>query len=293
MIHIEKSGPVTRYRLARTVLGRGRYFTAAYLVDGLLVDSGCAHTVDELTRALETEQVHTVVNTHSHEDHVAGNAAIQRLHGAQLLAHELAAPILANPRRQQQQLYRRLFWGYPEPSSVEPLEEAVATPRYRFDVILTPGHSLDHVALHEPREGWLFVGDAFVGGRDRALRRDADPWQTIASLRRLAALDVRGMYPGSGTIYARPHEALLTKIDYLEQLGGRVVELHRRGWPLRRIQRHVLGREHVIARLSGGDFSGFNLIRQLVACHPQAETSTIPAAHSSSSRGSARSSVHR
>ena len=42
---------VTRFDLARTILGRGRYWTTAYLVDDLLIDSGCAYAAPELEAA--------------------------------------------------------------------------------------------------------------------------------------------------------------------------------------------------------------------------------------------------
>jgi glyoxylase-like metal-dependent hydrolase (beta-lactamase superfamily II) len=64
-------------------------------------------------------------------------------------------------------------------------------------VLYTPGHSLDHLCLYEPRQGWLFSGDLFVGGRDRALRSGCDIWQIIASLKAIAALPVVCLFAGS------------------------------------------------------------------------------------------------
>jgi hypothetical protein len=52
MIDVLQQGEVRRFRMARTMLGRGWYHTAAYWVDGLMVDSGCAHAVPELMAAL-------------------------------------------------------------------------------------------------------------------------------------------------------------------------------------------------------------------------------------------------
>lgn len=40
MLETTSYGPVTRFDLGRTLFGRGRYWTSAYLVDGLLVDTG-------------------------------------------------------------------------------------------------------------------------------------------------------------------------------------------------------------------------------------------------------------
>jgi hypothetical protein len=51
MISSTQFSEVIRFDLARTIAGRGRYWTTAYLVDGLLIDTGCAHAADELVGA--------------------------------------------------------------------------------------------------------------------------------------------------------------------------------------------------------------------------------------------------
>ena len=38
MIKVSHFGPVTRFDLARTMAGRGRYWTSAYFVGGMLVN---------------------------------------------------------------------------------------------------------------------------------------------------------------------------------------------------------------------------------------------------------------
>ncbi len=45
MIQVEQIGEITKFRLARTISGRGLYFTSAYWIDGLMIDTGCAFTV--------------------------------------------------------------------------------------------------------------------------------------------------------------------------------------------------------------------------------------------------------
>ncbi len=71
-------GVVTRFELARTLAGRGRYWTAAYLVGDTLIDSGCAHTARELVNALAHVDVRAILNTHSHEDHIGGNGPLRQ-----------------------------------------------------------------------------------------------------------------------------------------------------------------------------------------------------------------------
>jgi len=264
MIRVETQQTVTKFQLARSLFGRAVYYTSAYLVDGLMVDTGCAHTVRELLGALNGCAVHTIVNTHAHEDHIAGNTAVQRQFGADVLAHPDALPILANPASRRLRLYQRVMWGYPAPSTGVPLGDVVETPQHRFQVIHTPGHSVDHICLFEPNEGWLFTGDADVGGMDRALRADYNIWNIIESLRKLACLDTSHLFPGSGTIRANPREDFLEKINYLEETGGKVRQLHAKGWGRRRIRQEVFGGETAIAWFTVGHFSGLNLVRSYI-----------------------------
>ena len=74
MLRITAYGDVTRIDLARTLAGRGRYWTTAYAVDGLLIDTGCAHSARELSTALADGPIFKIVNTHTHEDHIGALA---------------------------------------------------------------------------------------------------------------------------------------------------------------------------------------------------------------------------
>ncbi len=265
MLKTTQYGEVTRFDLARTIAGRGRYWTTAYWVDGLLVDTGCAFTARELTRALKDIRLVRIVNTHSHEDHIGANAPLQRERdGLDILCHPLALPVLADPRDAQPlQLYRQLFWGWPEPSHGKTIADGalIETEHHRFQVLHTPGHSLDHLCLYEPDAGWLFTGDLFVGGYDRAARRDYDVWQSIASLKRIAALPATRLFPGSARVRDDPARALAAKIDYLEALGERVEELHRQGRSVREIVRAVCGGPMLIEFITRGHFARQWLVR--------------------------------
>jgi glyoxylase-like metal-dependent hydrolase (beta-lactamase superfamily II) len=255
---------VTRFDLARTFAGRGRYWTTAYLVDGLLIDTGCAFTAHELVKALEGAPLTRIVNTHTHEDHIGGNGPLHRQRtGLEIFAHPLAIPILADPRREQPlHPYRRLFWGWPEPSRANPLadESWIETDNFRFQVLYTPGHSPDHICLYAPEQGWLFTGDLFVGGWDRALREGYNIWQIIASLKHVAALPSSVMFPGSARIRENPKADLESKIAYLEDFGNKVLDLHRKGRDVNAIVRALCGGPMAIEMVTSGNFSRRHLV---------------------------------
>jgi glyoxylase-like metal-dependent hydrolase (beta-lactamase superfamily II) len=264
MIRVSAFGDVLRFDLARSFAGRGRYWTTAYYVDGLLVDSGCAHTSKELEIELRDKTLHQIVNTHSHEDHIGGNARLQRRdEELRITAHTLALETLENPRvKQPLQLYRKVFWGWPDPSHAEPIAPGsiISTEKYSFQVISTPGHSPDHICLYEPREEWIFTGDLFVGGKDRALRAEYDIWGIIHSLKKIAELPMRHMFPGSARVRQNPIPELREKIVYLESLGARVLKLHDEGWSPGAIARELCGGPMFIELMTFGHFSRRHLI---------------------------------
>jgi glyoxylase-like metal-dependent hydrolase (beta-lactamase superfamily II) len=264
MIKITSYGPVTRFDISRTLAGRGHYWTSAYLINGMLIDTGCAHAASEFVKAIFDKPVSRIVNTHSHEDHIGGNHLLHRGRpGLEILAHPLALAVLADPRRTQPlHPYRRLFWGWPGPSQGKPINDndQIVTDHYCFRIIYTPGHSQDHLCLYVPEEGWLFTGDLFVGGRDRALRAGYDIWKIIDSLKHIANLRVVRMFPGSARVRDKPGEDLVRKIDYLETLGERVLELHQQGRSVSDVVRAVCGGPMWIEFVTLGHFSRRHLV---------------------------------
>jgi glyoxylase-like metal-dependent hydrolase (beta-lactamase superfamily II) len=263
MLKITPFGAITRFDLARK-LPRWRYWTTAYLVDGMMVDTGCAHAAPELLLALAGMPLACIVNTHTHEDHIGADGDLQAGRpGLAIYAHPLALPVIADPRGEQPlHPYRKVFWGWPKPALARPLDdgEIVATEHHRFQVVYTPGHSADHICLYEPEQGWLFTGDLFAGGMDRALRAGYDIWGIIASLKRIASLPVVRMFPGSAQVRENPNQELDSKIAYLEDFGGRVLELHLKGWSARAIVRALCGGAMQIEWITLGHFTRRNLV---------------------------------
>lgn len=268
MIRTQIHGPVTRIELARTILGRGRYWTVAYLLDSTLIDSGPAHTAEELLQHLKGTPITQILNTHTHEDHIGANGPLQQQPlSPDILLHPAGVPVLANPREEQPlQLYRRIFWGWPEPSYGVGINDGdlIATPDHRLKVLYTPGHSPDHLCLYEPDRGWLFTGDLYVGGQDRALGAEYDIWGILSALKRINRLDIQTLFPGSARIPEDPHLALSTKIEYLEEMGRKVLEFHGRGWSTQAIARKLFGGVTFIELMTAGHFSRANLVRSFL-----------------------------
>lgn len=265
MIKISQYGNVTRFDSARTIFRQGFYWSTAYLVDGMLIDTGCAHTARELMQALHGTELTRIVNTHTHEDHIGANGILQETwSGMEVCCHPLALPVIRNPRAAQPlQLYRRVMWGWPQPSTGSPVQdgELLQTEHYAFQVIYTPGHSPDHICLYEPDQEWLFTGDLFNGGKDRALREGYHIWQIIASLKRVAQLPLHKLFPGCARVRENPAQLLTNKISYLEEKGSQVLELHRQGIQVAEIARLLFGGPMLIEFVTAGHFTRRHLVR--------------------------------
>ncbi len=261
MIRIRAYGPVTQIRMARAVAGRPLYWTCAYHVDGLLIDTGCRRTAGELVAALAGYEVTQVVNTHHHEDHVGGNAAVEARFGIRARIHPLGTERLRYPGTELP-LYRWFVWGRPTPYDPAPLGERVATGRYAFRVIHAPGHSDDQVVLFEERTGWLFGADAYLGQRVMYLRRDERLHESLESLRRIAALPISRLFCGLGAVCDDGPAALRGKIAFWEEICQRAGELHAAGRSAGEIRRALLGAEGFLNWVSAGDFAKQHLVNQ-------------------------------
>ncbi|HOI10891.1 MAG TPA: MBL fold metallo-hydrolase [Myxococcota bacterium] len=269
MVRQGATGEVIRYDIARDIAGRGRYWTTCFRLGTTLVDSGCAHAAPEFLRALGGQRIDRVLVTHCHEDHIGGVGPVLRANpGARALAHPACVEVLAAPRaRQPLHPYRRVMWGWPEAAPAAPLADGdvIDAPPYRLQVLHVPGHSADHLAFWEPDRGWLFTGDLYVGGLDRALRVDGDVRAMIASLERVAALPVRTLFPGAARSPDDPVAALRRKAAHYAALGERIVALRRRGMSVGAITRAVCGGPMLIEFVTLGHFSRRNLVRSFLA----------------------------
>jgi glyoxylase-like metal-dependent hydrolase (beta-lactamase superfamily II) len=267
MLHASSHGPITRIRLTPTLLGRPLHEVSAYLVGGLLIDSGPPRTAGELLAWLwetgEAGRLTAVVHTHHHEDHVGGSPLLARELGVPVFAPEPTVRLLARKRRLPP--YRAAVWGNPGACPARVLPDPFEAGGLRLSMIPTPGHAFDHVALFDAGRRWLFSGDLFVHERVRYLRRVERPWEHLASLRRVLALEPELLICAHAGLIEDAQGALARKIAFWEALAGEARALAAAGHSVRAITRRLLGREDLYRVVSAGDFSKANLVRALLA----------------------------
>jgi len=241
---------------------------SAYLVDGLLIDSGPAHTAEELADFLKDKPVRIVVNTHFHEDHIAANKFLQERYGVEIFAPPLSVEKINKPANLYP--YQEEVWGYPIPSRVNPLGKTIKTQKFSFEVIPTPGHDRDHVCLFEPTRRWLFSGDLYVGTKPIVCRPMDDQWQILEDLKTIRDLKPRILFPAPSNVILEPLGKLEKVISHLEDLGERIEALHKKGLDSNAIRQQIFGEEAPNAQRTQQQFSSKNMVKSFLGRYTEA-----------------------
>jgi glyoxylase-like metal-dependent hydrolase (beta-lactamase superfamily II) len=265
MLRIETYGDVARVRMTSW---RGRlvgYDVSAYLVRGVLVDTGFPHVAADFAGFLAATSVRGVIVTHWHEDH-AGNTALAAARGLAVAISPETLAQLGGPAAASIRFYRRFVWGIAPPvrSAVLPFESDT------LRVIHTPGHTADHHVVWDEERATLFSGDLFLGVKVRSTFPDEDPRQLVRTLRGVAALRPERMFDAHRGPVGEPVAALLAKASWLEETIARIDAKIDAGWSDWAIQRHVLGRERGVGLISGGEYSKLTMVRTVRRTRAQA-----------------------
>ena len=267
MLRVTQCGPIAVFRMGKHIAGNKRwvlYETHSFQLDDTMIDTGTVSVEDEWKSKLNGYRCSAIVNTHHHEDHIGNNRLFQEKFGVPVFAHPDALSFMENPERIRLQLYRKVVWGTPAASHGTPIGNEISTARHTLQVIHTPGHSQDHICLYEPMNGWLFSGDIFCGKRLVYLRSDEDFWLTLESLKNLASLDIKTIFCGLKGVVENGGGSLKSKIQHMEELKDKTLELQQKGLPPHKIRRRLLGYEDGMFYLSNGHFSKQNVVNSIL-----------------------------
>ena len=258
-------GAVTGIWLGNAAIGRPLMSVYCYYLDGLLIDTSAKNNRCALLEILPQFPVERVALTHYHEDH-AGNAAyLHQTFSWPVLAGTKTCAMLA--QRHRLRPYEHFMWGDLESMRAQEMGKQLKTNRYSFDVIESPGHSADHIVLHEPEQGWLFSGDMFLGPKIKYFRRDECLYTTIISLNRLLQLEFETLFCGHNPQTKHAKAMLARKRDHLFELYGQVAKRYHAGQALTQILAEMgQGREQVFVKwITLGDVSFANMLRSAFA----------------------------
>lgn len=180
--------------------------------EATLVDSGylthAGQTLALVERALEGRRLVRLINTHSHSDHIGGNAAVRRAHGCRILVPEGMAPAVAD--WDEDALLLSSAHQQAEPfefdATIAPGDE-FEMGGIRWQALHVPGHDMHALAYYAPRERILISGDALWqdGFGVMFAELHGDPSGLPAqrrTLEMLRELDVGVVIPGHGAPFA-------------------------------------------------------------------------------------------
>jgi glyoxylase-like metal-dependent hydrolase (beta-lactamase superfamily II) len=191
---------------------------------------------------MRLEDIHQVLVTHCHSDHLGMINRLKKENGARIYLHKNDLDIIRaryNGRYDYWQNTDQFLYthglppselpslGYPLPEIgdlVDPdvwLEgdEVIPVGDYRLRVINTPGHSPGHVAYYEPEQHWAFVGDTLLPtiatNAATHIQHMVNPLQQyLDSLRRLDDLDIALVCPGHEYPFADYHRRIAELVEH-------------------------------------------------------------------------------
>ncbi|MDQ2664895.1 MAG: MBL fold metallo-hydrolase [Gemmatimonadota bacterium] len=239
---------------------RGRavgYEVSAYLIDGVLVDTGFLRVSGELAAAVASLSPRGVIVTHWHEDH-AGNVARLAAAGISMRMHPACEAALRE--RPAIRFYRQFVWGR-NPRLNARLRDFDPAP---LQVIPTPGHTEDHVVVWDAERRIVASGDLFLGVKVRVAHPHESPLVLVQSLRRVMALEPRVLLDAHRGVVRDPVPMLAAKIAWMEETMGEIIALAGTGASEREIQHRVLGRETLVGWVSRLEYSKRAFVRSVL-----------------------------
>ena len=184
----------------------------------VLIDSAYIGDFAETERLLQTidisiADVSQIISTHTHCDHIGGNAPIQRQSHCEIALHKVGKHFI-DTRDDWATSWR--YYDHPAEffSCTQALEDGdtITVGPHEFRVIYTPGHAADGIVLYHPQEKILISSDT-LWGKDMSimtLRLEGSTalFQRLDGLKRLESLEVNAVYPGHGKPFHDFHDAI-------------------------------------------------------------------------------------
>jgi cyclase len=153
-----------------------------------------------------------LINTEPHGDHIMGNMYYP---GVEVIAqetllprYEVQIPNMTSPERlenlQKNDPDSVWLFNHPDfppnpPTRLFDKELTLHLGNHTFNIIHLPGHTGPQTAVHVPEENVVFTGDN-IFFKCKTFVQEADPWEWLAALKALDAMDVETIVPGHGEV---------------------------------------------------------------------------------------------
>lgn len=206
--------------------------THCYLLKGsarsLLIDTGLGicNIYDEVIKL--TDRPVTAVATHVHWDHIGGHKYFPDFYAHKAELNWLNGEFPLTIRQIREMVIDRcdLPEGYnvdtydffqSRPTKVLKDNDIIDLGNRSVSVLHTPGHSPGHMCFLEKERGYLFTGDLVYKDTLFAYYPSTDPEAYLTSLKKVAALSIKRVFPAHHTLDIYP-EILVRMRDALELL---------------------------------------------------------------------------
>ena len=174
----------------------------------VLIDTGFGSDVKDTEQLIKEagvspEELHLIVNTHYHSDHVGGNFYLQKEYGVSIAAHKWEADLInaCDPEACSAEWLDQPVEPYLIDRKLSDNDE-IHTGSRTLKVLHTPGHTLGHISLYEPEGEILICGDLFhkndIGWLNIFREGISSIQRSMESLDRLSTLRIKDAYSGHG-----------------------------------------------------------------------------------------------
>jgi glyoxylase-like metal-dependent hydrolase (beta-lactamase superfamily II) len=219
-------GPVLGYQFGYSPTRFVKPFPVwCYRLGNTLIDTAQRHCQPSVLATFSGQEIDQILLTHFHEDHSGNVAALARQYHCPVITGDLTAQRIATSFKLMP--YERFWFGAIDACSsdsgveIKGLPAEISVGNYCLKPMPTLGHSDDHHVFLEPREGWLFAGDFYVGNL-KFFRRGENIYQMIASTRAVLEHDFDTVFCGHNPVLANGKAAVTRKLNYLETIVERV-----------------------------------------------------------------------
>lgn len=259
-------------QLGWSVAGPPLMAVYCYIFDDVMMDTGQSHMKKEVMEIARKNGIKRIFLTHHHEDHSGNAAALAEMLRARVYGHELTRKKLKTPYPILP--YQKYIWGRSTPVDVEVFPGETDTALGRMTALHTPGHSRDHTVFFLPDQGIVFSGDLYLGDQIKFFRSDEDIISQINSLEKVLALDFDTLLCAHNPRQQDGRVHIRSKLNFLKDLHGGIVELWQRGLPEKHIFRQLkLKEDYFIKYFCFGNVSMLNGVRSVIKNKTNSATS--------------------
>ncbi|MGM0903894.1 MAG: MBL fold metallo-hydrolase [Bacillota bacterium] len=233
-----------------------------FVIDGVLIDTGAQSLAKEFKPFFNGLDIEQVVITHFHEDHT-GCAAYLHNH-LQLPIYMSDIKLDYCKKKPDYPLYRKYFWGKRAPFQAKPIGKTFSSRRATWDVIETPGHSIDHLSFLNRETGQLFTGDLYCQEKTKVVLREESIPTLIESLKTALTYDFEEVFCCHAGYIKDGRSALQRKLEYLLDLQGKIIKHHEDGLSPNEIKAALFPRKYPIIFFSSGEWDSLHIIHSVI-----------------------------